>query len=224
MNRICAFVLATVVAITTACTPGDRPAAPADEGFISLFDGQTLEGWQRHMGLPGDDVGGKWEVVDGAIEGDQDPPGHGGFLITTGTYRDYVLELETSMDYPVDSGIFLRVGEDGKSHQVTLDYRPNGQIGAIYLPWTQGMVEENPEGFAKFREGEWNHLRVKIEGEPSRIQFWMNDELITDFQHTAETTAGVPEEGYIGLQVHPGESHEAGKKVRFRNIRIMPTE
>lgn len=222
-------ILLTIAVGLSACSSPDSGAgetAEAGDGssdtttFVSIFDGETLDGWIRHENLPEEQPGGKWEVIDGAIVGDQDPPGHGGFLVTTEQYGDFELALETNLDYPVDSGIFLRVGEDGKSHQVTLDYREGGQIGGIYLPWTQGGVFSNPDGVDHFREGEWNDVRVRIEGEPARIQFWLNGELVTDFQHTAETTQGVPRTGYIGLQVHPGESYEAGKKVRFRNIRI----
>ena len=201
-------------------TETEPEPAESESGFVSLFDGESLDGWKRHEGLPGDNVGGKWEVIEGAIAGDQDPPGLGGFLITTGTYGDFVLRLETKLDYPVDSGIFLRVGEDGKSHQVTLDNRPDGDIGAIYLPWTQSMVLANPEGAKHFRSGEWNDVEIRIEGEPSRIQFRLNGELVTDFQHTEETTKGVPREGYIALQVHPGDDWVEGNKARFRNIRI----
>ena len=196
--------------------------ASADEAaFTSLFDGSTLDGWRRLDTVPESDVGGRWEVVDGVLEGDQDPPGRGGFLVTTERFDDFVLRLETRLDYPVDSGIFLRMGDDGKSHQVTLDFRPDGEIGRIYLPWTQNLVFANPDGIDAFHADDWNELEVRIEGEPARIRFSVNGRLVTDFQHTPETTAGVPRSGYIGLQVHPGASHEAGKKVRFRNIRIQ---
>ncbi len=194
----------------------------AESDFIPLFDGRTLTGWSRHEGLPGENVGGKWEIIDGAIAGDQDPPGLGGFLVTDGQYSDFILRLETNLDYPVDSGVFLRVGEDGKSHQVTLDNRSGGFIGAIYLPWTQNMVLENPEGAQYFRSGEWNEIEIRIEGEPSRIQFWLNGHLVTDHQHTQETTKGVPRKGYLGLQVHPGEDWVEDHKARFRNLRIKP--
>lgn len=214
-----------LVLFAAACAPRAEEPAPSDGGeFVSLFDGETLDGWSRHTGLPEDQVGGKWEVVNGAIVGDQDPPGHGGFLVTDEQFGDVELTLETMLDYPVDSGIFLRVGEDGKSHQVTLDYREGGEIGAIYLPWTQGGVHANPEGIEHFEADAWNDVRVRIEGEPARIRFWLNGELVTDFQHTEETTQGVPQQGTIGLQVHPGESYEAGKKVRFRNIRVRRLE
>jgi hypothetical protein len=197
-----------------------------EEGFISLFDGETLDGWWKHTGVPEFHVGGKWEVIDGCLVGDQDPPGRGGFLATKEKYSDYIIRLEVNLDYPSDSGIFLRMGEDGKSHQVTLDNRPGGDFGAIYLPWTQAMVHANPDGIKAFRQNEWNDVEVHIEGEPSRIRCWINGKLVTDFQHTEETTRDVPREGYIGLQVHPTVSThvnwEEGNKVRFRNIRIRP--
>ena len=206
---------------TAASTPPAATAgAPSEVGFVSLFDGKTLEGWHRHEGLPEDNIGGKWEVIDGAIAGDQDPPGAGGFLTTTGTYKDYVLRLEARIDYPVDSGVFLRVGPTGKSHQVTLDNRPDGTIGSIYLPWTQSMVFENKEGAAHFKSGEWNDLEIQIEGEPALIQFRVNGHRVTRFQHTEETTKGVPTEGTIALQIHPGGDWVEGNKARFGNLRI----
>ncbi len=199
---------------------GGPDEASSEEGFVSLFDGETLDGWHRHEGLPESNIGGKWEVIDGAIAGDQDPPGAGGFLTTTGSYKDFVLRLEANIDWPVDSGIFLRVGPTGKSHQLTLDNRPEGLIGSVYLPWTQGRVFDNPDGAERFESGEWNDLEVRMEGEPARIQFRINGHLVTDFQHTEETTEGVPTEGTLALQIHPGGDWVDGNKARFRNLRI----
>ena len=195
-----------------------------EHGYESLFDGQTLNGWRKHLGTPTEHVGGRWEVIDGAVAGFQDPPGRGGFLVSDRKFGDFVLRLDARLDYPVDSGIFLRVGEDGKSHQVTLDHRPNGDIGAIYLPWTQGMVFPNPLGVEAFREGEWNQIEILMKGEPALIQVRLNGRLITDVQHTETTTKGVGRRGGIALQVHPDVSHvklwRDGNRVRFRNIRI----
>ena len=225
-NLSMTFCLVIFPAVLFACTAEvshretSQPEGSREEGFVSIFDGKTLEGWKRHDGLPEDNIGGRWQVIDGAIAGDQDPPGRGGLFITTRKYRDYILRLEVNIDYPVDSGIFLRVGETGKSHQVTLDNREGGQIGSIYLPWTQGMVKENHEGEEHFTSSEWQDVEIRIEGEPARIQFRLNGHLVTDFQHTEETTKGNPMEGYIALQVHPGGDWIDGNKARFRNIRI----
>jgi hypothetical protein len=225
MRRLFYFTFLILLVSIPSCTqsvplPFEEPAVEeaSDKVPAAIFDGQTLSGWHKHMGMPEAYRGGKWEVVDGAIVGDQDPPGKGGFLITEGKYRDLVLSFEFMLDHPADSGIFLRVGEEGLSHQVTLDNDQVPLFGSIYLPWTQGMVHQNLEAAEHFKPKKWNSGKVRIEGEPARIQFWMNGLLLTDFQHTEETTKGVPTEGYIGLQVHAGEHWEKGSKVRFRNL------
>lgn len=199
------------------------PSSADTTEWVSLFDGESLEGWHVHEGLPGELLtGGDWSVEDGVIVGTQGPPGHGGFLVTDRTFSDFEIRLETKLDYPSDSGIFLRVGPEGKSHQVTLDHRPDGSIGAIYLPWTQAMVHESDRGEQRFEKRAWNDVRVRIEGEPARIRVWLNGSLVTDFQHTPETTEGVPAEGTIGLQVHSGDDWEEGNEVRFRSIEVRP--
>jgi len=189
------------------------------QGFELLFDGKSLNGWKRHEDLPGE-IGGKWTVEDGAIVGVQDPPGKGGFLTTLRSYRDFDLRLETRIEWPFDSGVFLRVGPHGKSHQVMLDYRPGGEIGGVYCPWTQGFVDHCTEGIKHFKPYEWNRMRILCQGEPSRIQVWMNDVLITDFQHTAETTKGIQDSGTICLQVHPGGKDFDKGRALFRSIRV----
>ncbi len=190
------------------------------KGFVPLFNGKDLTGWKRHDGLPTEDIAGRWTVEDGAIVGMQEPPGKGGFLTTLRSFRDFELRLETKIDWPFDSGVFLRVGPHGKSHQVTLDYRPGGQIGAIYCPWTVGFVHHCPEGIKYFNNNEWNRLRIVCQAEPARIRVWLNGTAITDFQHTAETTLQIPKDGTICLQVHPGGKGYDKSKVRFRNIMV----
>ncbi|MHC4620658.1 MAG: 3-keto-disaccharide hydrolase [Planctomycetota bacterium] len=201
------------------CAPNSGLNKPP-KGFQSLFNGRDLAGWKRHDNLPGHGLAGNWFVKDGAIVGIQDPPGKGGFLTTGRKFRDFELLLETKIDWPFDSGVFLRVGPDGKSHQVTLDYRPGGEIGGIYCPWARGFVHHCPEGVEYFKKNQWNSLRIICRGEPARIQVWLNETLITDFQHTTETTAAVPQKGTICLQVHPGGKGHDNSRARFRNIYV----
>ena len=209
-----------LIPIDASTPPNTLSQADKLEGFDLIFDGETLDGWKRHEGLPGHGVAGKWTVDDGAIVGMQDPPGKGGFLTTSQKYKDFELRLETKIDWPFDSGIFLRVGPHGKSHQVTLDYRPSGEIGGIYCPWTQGSVFPCPDGIKYFKKDQWNKIRITCQGEPARIRVWVNDTIVTDFQHTEKTTAGIPKEGTLALQIHPGEKGYENARAMFRAIRI----
>jgi hypothetical protein len=49
---------------------------------------------------------------------------------------------------------------------------------------------------------------------------WINGAQVTDFQHTESTSAGVPEEGTLCLQIHPGGKGYDQSKARFRKIQI----
>ncbi len=160
-QRLIIFATMTtiVLSLTTGCSKKDAINSPTG-GFTTLFNGNDLTGWKRHENLPGHGVAGKWTVEDGAIVGIQDPPGKGGFLTTLQEFRDFELILETKIDWPFDSGIFLRVGPNGKSHQVTLDYREGGDIAGIYCPWTQNRVHHSPDGIKHFMKDKWNKIRI----------------------------------------------------------------
>jgi lysophospholipase L1-like esterase len=196
-----------------------------DDGFVSLFDGRTLGEWKPHDGMPPLHLAGKWWVEDGELRGTQDPPGKGGLLWLERPYRDFILKLKVVLTYPMDSGVFLRVGPDGRSHQVCLDYRPGSDVGAVFIPFIgHSYVYRNREGARLVRNGEWNDVVIRMEGEPARIRVWMNDRLLTDFQHTEATTRGIPAVGGIALQVHPDVPKQTvwkpGAVVRFRDLRI----
>lgn len=210
------FVGAAVAIVTTCLLiSATEPQSQEEEpGFASLFDGKTLEGWVTEGGRY--DGHATWNVEDGALVGRQGPGGRGGLLYTARKYACFVLRLEARIDYPFDSGIFLRMAPEGKGAQITLDYRPDGEVGGIY---SDGYLQHNEEGKARFRRDEWNELEVRCTGFDMRIEFWLNGELLTDYQLPAGSPGYAPT-GLIGLQVHGGRQDEG--VARFRNIRIKP--
>ena len=98
--------------------------APADEeGFVEIFDGKTLDGWD------GDPI--YWSVVDGVITGTITPETlleRNTFLIWRGgTPGDFELKLEYRVSAEGNSGINYRSAEvDGlpwalKGYQLDID-------------------------------------------------------------------------------------------------------
>jgi hypothetical protein len=114
-------------------------AAPA-EGWIELFDGKTLKGWHKNPEKIGHGTGGNWQVEDGAITGEQDPPdsGNGGILLTDRKFGDFELQLEMKPDFGPDSGLFLRSNDKGQCIQMMVDYHDNGNVGHLYGEGTGG--------------------------------------------------------------------------------------
>jgi len=222
MKRLLLIVICLVIAIPAAVSfSGSK--GPAPEGAVNLFDGKTMNGWHKLTSYSGDD--GKWEVENGAITGDQYPEGKGGLLVTEKTYSNFDMFVECKADYPIDSGLFLRVQPDVLSYQVTIDYRPGGEVGGIYSPGGGGFLLNFPEGEKLWKKGEYNKMRARITGQPARIQVWLNGAKIVDFQDKKKDDGEfrVPASGHIGIQVHPGGTDTWGKgnKVHFRKIMVL---
>jgi len=189
-------------------------------GFVPIFDGKTLNGWHKLTTIP-EDQGSKWEVIDGVLVGDQDPPGVGGLLVTDKKFSDIELYAEVKADYPCDSGLFLRMQPNALSYQITLDYRPNGEVGGIHVPRGGGFVKHCPMGITYWHPTEYNKVRVRCVGQPPRIQVWIGDKLVNDYQDVlVEGKPRVPESGVIAVQVHSGKSWGKGNKIRFRKLMV----
>ena len=122
-------VVFAVAAIFVSCATSEP-----DDGWISLFDGETLNGWHRNREPLGPDHGGRWRVEVGAITGEQDPPGsgHGGVLLSDRKFGDFELTVDAKPDWGVCSGLFVRATERGEAFQVLVDYHDKGNIGHVH--------------------------------------------------------------------------------------------
>lgn len=209
------------------CTLLTGQTGKIPEGFKPIFNGKDLAGWHRsqvsHHGSTS-----AWRVVDGAIVGTQDKPGHGGILLTDKRYKNFEVYLEIKPDFGCDSGLFLRANEKGQAYQVMLDYLENrkmgmehGNIGGVYGERLQGVQHKFSEGWEKvWRKDDWNALRVRIEGAVPHITVWLNGAKINEWQDTANHAADGAEDGMIAVQVHGGNRWRAGGYHRFRNIAV----
>jgi hypothetical protein len=196
-------------------------AKEKSEGWISLFDGETLTGWAA----TGKDEG--WTVDDGAIlctvKG-------GGYLYTLEQYEDFVLSIDFNIDPGVNSGVFVRWSDlkdpvnTGIEMQVLDTYgRENPgthDCGAIYDLVAPSKQTCKPAG-------EWNTAVITCD--KSLIAVELNGEKIAEMDMDKWTTPGMnpdgtknkykyawkdmPRKGHIGLQDHGG-------KVWFRNIKL----
>jgi hypothetical protein len=216
-------ILALCIVVPFFLTASFQEEAALDgmslEDFSPLFDGQSLDGWQ--LLADGQGEGGLWIVADRTIVGEQGPNREGGMLITQTLFSDYEVYAEIKADYPIDSGLFLRIQPEILSYQVTIDYRPEGEVGGIYCPGGGGFLVHTPEGKDLWKAEEFNAVRSRIKGQPPRIEAWINGTKVVDFQDSlVEGEARVPAGGAVGIQVHPGGSMEMGKKVYCRKILI----
>jgi hypothetical protein len=152
---------------------GAADPEPADkDGWITLFDGTSLEGWHKNPEKIGHGTGGQWTIeADGVLAGEQDPPGsgNGGILLTDRQFGDFELELELNPSWGVDSGVFLRATDEGQCIQMTVDHYNGGNIGHFYGEATGGWVARafSIEGVEE--DGELKSLKTIEHHDPKSV-------------------------------------------------------
>jgi hypothetical protein len=205
-----------VLLLAVAFVRGDEtePANKPPEGFKSLFDGKSLEGWKIHDGKLA-----SWGVEKGLlfVKG-----GGGGWLMTEKEYGDFELRLEFKVPKGGNSGVALRAplkgnpAYQGMEIQILDDPSYKGlqkwqQTGSIY-----GVVP--PAKLATKKVGEWNAYRITCKGRKVTVE--LNGEKVVDAnlddykeKHAKEHPGILRDKGHIGLQEHGG-------RVEFRNLFI----
>jgi hypothetical protein len=194
--------------------------SPSGDGWTSLFDGKTLDGWKPMTGSA------KYTVEDGTIVGATVAGSPNSFLVTEKEYGDFVLELEVKVDDSTsNSGIQFRShynpqGNNGKGrvygYQFELDPSPRKWTGGIYDEGRRDWLYPlslNPSAQNAFKQGEYN--KVKIECIGDTLKTWLND---VPAAYVVDT---MDHSGFIALQVHAiGNPSLAGEKIHWKNIRI----
>ena len=216
---------------------GAPQAQKADsEGFVSLFDGKSLDGWD---GMPG-----YWSVVDGAIVGKETkdksqqtfliykgknfsnfelhfkykfatPDGNSGVqfrskIINPATWRvgGYQADMDGGSRY--DGSFYDEAKVAGRA--VTLSDRGQKTV------WTEDnkkQVDKLPESNAELKKfihtGGWNDAVVVVEG--NHFTYSINGHLMTDL---TDNSPQALKEGVLALQLHQGFTME----IQFKDLKI----
>lgn len=189
-------------------------------GWVSLFDGKSLNGWVQKNGLAHYRIEGN-TIVGRTTEGSPNS-----FLCTAKAYGDFELQFEVKVHDRLNSGVQIRsqTKEDGgrvNGPQVEIEAGgANGaEAGYVYGEATgRGWLtaEERLKPHKVFKDGEWNHYRIVAKG--PRIQTWINGQMIEDL--TDEAIYQTHAKGFIGLQVHSIGNGQGPYTVAWRNLRL----
>ncbi len=207
----CTMMVAVMWSLLAMAGSQAAESGAADDGFVPLFDGKTLNGWQTT---------GKWIVEEGGVVALRPRPGESGwqrydaYLTTTRKYKDFVLDLEFKIDKGGNSGVFLRVGD--RMSQVATGFE-------IQILDTHGLAKPGnhdcggvisaaaPSKNMAKPAGQWNRYVITLQGK--RLKVEMNGEQIHDLELDKSAIKDRPDEGFLGFQ-------DEAKPVWYRNVRI----
>lgn len=182
--------------------------AEDDSGFVPLFDGQTLDGWEGDKTL--------WKVVGKEIVGDSPGIPHNQFLATRRSYGNFELQLDFRLtEGKGNSGIQFRSKRVADSSEVSGYQADIGEQywGCLYDESRRNKIlAQAPAALAdKLKKDDWNTYTIRAVG--PRITLAINGLTTVDY---TEPDSTIPCTGVIALQVHSGPP----LRVAFRNIRI----
>ena len=213
-----------------------NPSIQKDEGWITLFDGKTTNGWHTYGKKT---AGNEWKVEGGALHLDASTPNkEGGDLVTNDEYKNFDLKLEWKISEKGNSGIIFYVHEDPEKYHETyvtgieMQVLDNGTPtrlgqpdGKLYTHRAGDLYDLLASKEAVKPLGQWN--QVEIKAKDGKLDFYMNGEhtlstkmwdenwkkmvAISKFKDMPGFSAY--KEGKIALQDH-------GADVWFRNIKI----
>jgi hypothetical protein len=189
-------------------------AEEKEEGFVSLFDGKTLNGWQGSVK--------GYVPQDGILVCEKKG---GGALFTTKEYGNFAFRFEFKLEPGANNGVGIRTplnvnpAYGGMEIQILddghdmykgwlKDYQCHGSIYGV-VPAKRGFLKPT---------GEWNSEEIMCNGR--QVKVTLNGTVIVDadldkvqpLDHQ-EHPGLKRDKGYIGFLGH-------GARIEFRNIRV----
>lgn len=210
--------LSLVVAVLIAAAGSDVAAqAQSDDGWIPIFDGETLDGWRASENPATFRVEGGMIVVHG-------PRAHLYYIGPVGNhdFRNFEWKADVMTFPQANSGMyfhteFQETGWPAKGYEVQVnnshsDWRRTGGLYGIQ------DVREPPA-----KDGEWFTQHVIVDGD--RVRVLVNGRELVDYTQPAgperpgDMAGRVLSSGTVALQGHDSDS-----EVHYRNImiRLLP--
>jgi hypothetical protein len=211
----------------------------AEEGFVEIFNGKDLTGWEGNPKL--------WSVQDGVITGqttaDNSTKGNTFLIWTKGTVADFELRCSFKLT-PGDSKGFANSGIQYRSkvanpanwvvhgYQADMEagpaytgilYEEGGRgilaqrgekvvIGADGKKQVAGSVGDAAEIGASIKKGDWNDYVIIAQG--NHLQQFINGKQTMDMVDEEQAKRAMS--GILALQLHAGPPMMA----QFKNIRL----
>ncbi len=172
-----------------------------DDGWKTIFDGKTLEGWEAS------EMPENWKVEDGAIVGRGD---RSHLFYMEEEFEDFQFEAEVKLNKGGNSGMYFRTAfsdgwPKGYEAQVNNSHGDPKRTGSLYnfVDVTEQLIEDDT-WWTQQVIAKGNHIVIKV-----------NDKVVVDFVDADKSYT----KGHFALQ-----QHDPGSVVQYRKIRVKPLD
>lgn len=206
MFRCVTLLSITCMLVAAGAYGADASGTAENDGWITLFDGKSLDGWEASENPE------NWHVEDGAIAGH----GSRSHLFYVGReFQNFHFKTDVMINKGGNSGIFFHSQLEGEGwpqagyeSQINNTHTDKVKTGSLYY------VVKVFESAAK--DNQWWTQEIIVQGK--RITMIVNGKLLYEYDEP-EGVVGPHKlsQGLFGFQ-----QHDPGSRVRFKNVKVKP--
>lgn len=184
-------------------------AADTEEGFVSLFDGKTLDGWKVNN-KPED-----FSIEDGAIKAN----GQCTHLFYDGKvngakFKNFELRLDVMTRKNSNGGVFIHTVYQQTGWPSGYEIQVNNTQGDVQK---SGGLYNTVKNLVPFEDDTW--MKYVIIVKDGVVKVTVNDKELVNYKTEPGTTKLLPEGGTFAFQ-----AHDKGSTTFYRNIRVKVLE
>jgi hypothetical protein len=207
------FLLSAIAFLTAASV--HVCAADIEEGFVSIFDGKTMDGWRAAKENPG-----TWKIENGAFvtRGERS---HLFFVGDPKPFKNFELKVEVMTEPNSNGGIYFHTKyqesewpRTGFECQVNVSHGDWKKTGSLY---DVVNVASSPA-----QDRKWWTQHIIVNG--SKVIVRVDDKIV--FEYT-EPPGAQPRKDYtrkLDQGTFALQAHDPGSVVYYRNIRVKRLE
>ena len=207
----------------------------ASEGWVLLFDGQSLDGWRDFKGTTGAAITAPWKAEKGTLTSLGLGSDSTGYIVTDKQYENFIIAFDWKISDGGNSGFLYHVVErpeykvpyvTGPEYQLIDDagfpspieeWQKAAADYAMYVCDTTKKVLE--------KAGDWNTSKIVFDN--GHVEHWLNGQKVIEFEAWTDDwfsrkgsgkwdnapEYGLARSGHFAVQDH-------GNRVWFKNMKI----
>ena len=181
----------------------------AEPGFVSLFDGKTLDGWNANNDAA------DFSIEDGAIKanGDCTHLFYDG-KVNGAKFKNFELRLDVMTRKNSNGGVFIHTVYQQEGWPSGYEVQVNNTQGD---PQKSGSLYNTVKNLEAFKDDTW--MRYVIIVKDGVVKVSVDGKELVNYTTEADTTKLLPDGGTFALQ-----AHDKGSTTLYKNIRVKVLE
>lgn len=194
-----------------ALTASTLLAADVEPGFVSLFDGKTLDGWKK-----AEENQSSFRVEDGAIVANGNTC-HLYYVGDPKPFKNFELRVEVMTEPHSNGGIYFHTKYQPHSW-------PKGgfecQVNVSHGDWkkTGSLYDVANLGWTPAQDNKWWTQTIIVNG--NKVTVKIDDTIVLEYTEPAGAQPGKDFERKLSSGTFALQAHDPGSKIRYRNIRV----